>query len=100
VKPTPVIAFQWEDMDDLSAQLGAVLGVEFEPRESLYRGGAYDFGQLGKTKLYVQKNWDLVGDEPFEAQYAPDCLLLYLESLEDVYRIEVSIREHFKECVI
>jgi hypothetical protein len=71
-------------MDDLSAQLGAVLGVDFVPRESLFRGGAYDSGTLGKIKLYLQQNWDLVDESLIEEQYPRDCLLLYLESGRDV----------------
>jgi hypothetical protein len=73
-----ILGFPSTDVDLLARQLETLLGVQFEDRESSYRGGAYCYAMFPQGQLYLQTNFDLLDDEPFEENWPEKQAILYL----------------------
>jgi hypothetical protein len=67
------------DLDSVASTVGRVLGVEFRPHESDWRGGAYCRAEVTGGSIIIQPNRDLLDDEPFETDWPPDMLLLFMD---------------------
>jgi hypothetical protein len=71
------------DLDPAASAIGQALKVEFQQRESSFRGGDYCRAEVREGSLIIQRNSDALDEEPFEASWPADKLVLYLDGLSD-----------------
>src|SRR5688572_3715034 len=60
-----------------------LLGLTFELRESSFFGGDYLRAEVGEGTIYVQPNFDMLDNEPFEPSWPSNHFLLCFDGLED-----------------
>jgi hypothetical protein len=90
------------DLDSAALEIGGALGVSFCPHESDFLGGSYGRVDLAHGVIILQRNLDVLDNEPFEQNWPSDQLLLcmdglrdeawapYIDSLRKIRSIEVS----------
>ena len=71
------------DVGAAALALGRVLDVEFRSHESDWRGGPYQRVEVPEGALLLQRNLDLLDDEPFEVSWPAEKLVLYLDGSND-----------------
>jgi len=88
--------FRDADLDEQRRVLEEALTVQFEARESLYRGGAYyRYRIAGEADLVLQCNYDALDDEPAEEDHPEMKIILYVDGDPDCvggFESEISER--------
>jgi|HubBroStandDraft_1064217.scaffolds.fasta_scaffold155204_1 hypothetical protein len=79
------------DLYSAAAAIGAELGVVLQLRDSEFRGGEYFRADIGRGAIFLQSNQDLLDDEPFEANWPIDQLILILDGLD------TNVRDSYAE---
>jgi hypothetical protein len=74
--------FNSTDLDSLASDLSPILGVRFRPHESDCRGGAYYRAETAHVTLFLQTNYDLIDQTPFECDWPERQALLYIDGLD------------------
>jgi hypothetical protein len=77
------------DLAQVTEALARVLGVEFTLHNSMYRGGDYyRYESEGGGVVRVERNHDLIDDEPAASQWPEISVLIYLDAFpQDVCRL-------------
>ena len=70
-------------LKEAAALVAGVLNVDFTLHDSSHRGGDYFLAEVEEGSIYVQPNFDLLDDEPFDESWPPDHYLLSLAGLDD-----------------
>lgn len=70
-----------KDLDLAARVIGEALGVTFMPHDSDSRGGDYCRATTSSVAILVQWNLDVLDDEPFEADWPVDKLIMYFDHL-------------------
>jgi hypothetical protein len=72
-----------QSLQQAAALVGELVGVRFELHDSSFRGGDYFRAEVPEGTIYVQPNYDVLDNEPFEVSWPPDQFLLCFSGLED-----------------
>jgi len=65
-----------------ASAIETALNVVFQPHESDSRGGEYFRAETTYGTIFLQKNRDVLDDEPFEASWPIDQLVLFFDGLD------------------
>ena len=71
------------DLKSAASTIGAALKVEFCLHESSFRGGDYYRAETPSGTMFLQNNRDVLDNEPFEANWPMDQLVLYFDGADD-----------------
>jgi hypothetical protein len=71
------------NLKEAAALVAGTLSVNFALHDSSYRGGDYFLAEVEEGSIYVQPNFDLLDNEPFDKTWPPDHYLLCLAGLDD-----------------
>lgn len=72
-----------ENLEVASKAVTSILGVALEPRESAYHGGEYYYGELDGAQFSVERNFDVLENEPLYPEYEHLRVLLIIRSKAD-----------------
>ena len=72
-----------QSLQNAAASISELLNVRFELHDSSFRGGDYFRADVPEGTIYIQPNYDVLDDEPFEASWPSDQFLLCFAGLED-----------------
>ena len=75
--------FNSADVDAVARALAANLEIAFDRHYSDFRGGEYSRSENLAGTLFVQANRDIDDPEPFEPAWPIDCVVAYLDGLDD-----------------
>ena len=81
--------FVGTDLDGVADALAPALGLQWEQRESSFRGGNYFLCRRGAEEFILQINWDTLDGEPFED--APDVAVVLYASTGQPDKVAASI---------
>lgn len=65
------------DLEEVKSILEMILGVNFDPKDSLYHGEYYQFGQSHNEHFVLKRNVDPLDGEPAEMNFPNFPVLLY-----------------------
>jgi len=75
------------DLDNAASAIRRALQLEFRPHESDFNGGPYCRAETTEGVITIQRNLDVLDNEPFEANWPSDRLVLYMDGAsEDGWR--------------
>ncbi len=82
---TPMVKFglSSKELKTVALILGSMLNVDFVLHESHFRGGDYYSAEAEPGMLFLQENYDLLDQEPFESSWPADSIVLYLDGPDD-----------------
>lgn len=72
-----------QSLRQAAASIGELLKVSFELHDSCFFGGDYFCTSVPEGTIYIQTNYDVLDNEPFEASWPSDQFLLCFSGLED-----------------
>jgi len=86
------------DLESTAQNVGSVLAISFWPHESDHRGGNYYRAEAPQGTIFIQRNYDPLDQEPFEAGWPRDQIVLYFDGLDDkAWRTSVLALESVQE---
>ena len=75
--------FNSTQLEPIARDLEALLKIRFKLHESDYCGGDYYRAEVASGLICLQKNYDLIDEEPFETEWPNGYAILYLDGLDD-----------------
>jgi hypothetical protein len=72
-----------KNLHQAAVSVSEMLNIRFELHDSSFRGGEYFRAEVPEGTIYVQPNYDALDNEPFEASWPSDQLLLCFDGLDD-----------------
>jgi len=82
------------NLDSIRRAIETALGVEFHLHDSLYRGGDYyRCEDTPPERFILQRNHDLLDDEPAERDYSEYPVILYVEETARSSEITSLLRQ-------
>jgi hypothetical protein len=82
MKNYDLYGFTGSDIDAIRTAIETAAKFKFSAHESSYRGGDYYLLENGEERLTLQRNLDLMEDEPVEPDFPESKTLLYVEATE------------------
>jgi len=72
-----------DTLQQAAKTVGEVFGLRFDIHDSSYRGGDYFRVDVPEGTIYIQSNYDVLEQGPFEESWPSNQFLLYFDGLDD-----------------
>ena len=72
-----------KSLQQAAATAGGLLKVRFDLHDSSFLGGDYFRAEAPEGTIYIQRNLDVLDNEPFEGSWPSDQFLLNFAGLDD-----------------
>jgi hypothetical protein len=90
---TMLYGSQATDLTQVAEAVAEALGVKFKLHNSMYRGGDYYcFEGQGAAEIRVERNHDLIDDEPALPRWPEIGVLIYLDAFPEEVRRQYANR--------
>jgi hypothetical protein len=92
MKTCDLYGFSNDNLELVRIEIEQALGLRLAAHESLYHGGDYyRLGSLGQEHFILQRNIDLIDNEPLESEFPEMKVLLYVNETERPEELELLL---------